>query len=91
MVHVQDLCLLVDSALCLPFIFQAFYVSNQLFSPLPSPPSLVAINKVQLLGRVGQDPVMRQVDGRNPVTIFSIATNELWRTGDAEKTDTGKR
>jgi len=43
-----------------------------------------SINRVQLLGRVGQDPVMRQVEGRNPVTIFSMATNEMWRSGDAE-------
>ncbi|CAL8242290.1 unnamed protein product [Merluccius merluccius] len=43
-----------------------------------------SINRVQLLGRVGQDPVMRQVEGRNPVTIFSMATNEMWRSGDPE-------
>ncbi|XP_077399631.1 single-stranded DNA-binding protein, mitochondrial [Vanacampus margaritifer] len=43
-----------------------------------------SINRVQLLGRVGQDPVMRQVDGRNPVTIFSLATNEMWRSGESE-------
>uniref|UniRef100_A0A3Q4AVR2 Uncharacterized protein n=1 Tax=Mola mola TaxID=94237 RepID=A0A3Q4AVR2_MOLML len=43
---------------------------------------LERINRVQLLGRVGQDPVMRQVEGRNPVTIFSLATNEMWRTGE---------
>lgn len=50
-------------------------------------PSLIlerSINRVQLLGRVGQDPVMRQVEGRNPVTIFSLATNEMWRSGDGE-------
>lgn len=45
-----------------------------------------SINKVQLLGRVGQDPVMRQVEGRNPVTIFSVATNEVWRSGEGETT-----
>ena len=50
---------------------------------------LLAINRVQLLGRVGQDPVMRQVEGRNPVTIFSVATNEMWRSGDGEMTMTG--
>lgn len=50
---------------------------------------LPAINKVQLLGRVGQDPVMRQVEGRNPVTIFSMATNEMWRSGEGEPTNTG--
>ncbi|XP_010564555.1 PREDICTED: wee1-like protein kinase 2 [Haliaeetus leucocephalus] len=48
-----------------------------------------SMNRVQLLGRVGQDPIMRQVDGRNPVTIFSLATNEMWRTGDSEATQGG--
>ncbi|KAI5094230.1 single-stranded DNA-binding protein, mitochondrial [Silurus meridionalis] len=50
---------------------------------------LEAINRVQLLGRVGQDPVMRQVEGRNPVTIFSMATNEMWRSGEGEVSQTG--
>ncbi|NWZ27612.1 SSBP protein, partial [Asarcornis scutulata] len=44
-----------------------------------------SMNRVQLLGRVGQDPIMRQVDGKNPVTIFSLATNEMWRTGENEE------
>ncbi|XP_072528836.1 single-stranded DNA-binding protein, mitochondrial [Salminus brasiliensis] len=48
-----------------------------------------SINRVQLLGRVGQDPVMRQVEGRNPVTIFSVATNEMWRSGEGEPVNTG--
>uniref|UniRef100_A0A3B3E3E6 Single-stranded DNA binding protein 1 n=1 Tax=Oryzias melastigma TaxID=30732 RepID=A0A3B3E3E6_ORYME len=48
-----------------------------------------SINRVQLLGRVGQDPVMRQVEGRNPVTIFSLATNEMWRSGEGEMSSTG--
>lgn len=48
------------------------------------------MNRVQLLGRVGQDPVMRQVDGKNPVTIFSLATNEMWRTGESEVTQGGE-
>ncbi|NXI14953.1 SSBP protein, partial [Irena cyanogastra] len=43
-----------------------------------------SMNRVQLLGRVGQDPIMRQVEGKNPVTIFSLATNEMWRSGDSE-------
>ncbi len=51
---------------------------------------LTAINRVQLLGRVGQDPVMRQVEGRNPVTIFSMATNEMWQSGEGEPTSTGE-
>ncbi|XP_051911895.1 single-stranded DNA-binding protein, mitochondrial [Hippocampus zosterae] len=48
-----------------------------------------SINRVQLLGRVGQEPVMRQVDGRNPVTIFSLATNEMWRSGEGETSSSG--
>ncbi|KAI2548201.1 SSBP1 isoform 10, partial [Pan troglodytes] len=43
-----------------------------------------SLNRVHLLGRVGQDPVLRQVEGKNPVTIFSLATNEMWRSGDSE-------
>ncbi|NXS54519.1 SSBP protein, partial [Brachypteracias leptosomus] len=49
-----------------------------------------AMNRVQLLGRVGQDPIMRQVDGKNPVTIFSLATNEMWRTGESETNQGGE-
>lgn len=49
-----------------------------------------AMNRVQLLGRVGQDPIMRQVDGKNPVTIFSLATNEMWRTGENEEAQGGE-
>lgn len=48
------------------------------------------MNRVQLLGRVGQDPIMRQVDGKNPVTIFSLATNEMWRTGENEEAQGGE-
>ncbi|XP_053321280.1 single-stranded DNA-binding protein, mitochondrial [Spea bombifrons] len=48
-----------------------------------------SLNRVQLLGRVGQDPVMRQAEGKNPVTIFSLATNELWRSGESEVFHTG--
>ncbi|XP_078059131.1 single-stranded DNA-binding protein, mitochondrial isoform X2 [Mustelus asterias] len=34
---------------------------------------------------------MRQVDGKNPVTIFSLATNEMWRSGDSDTFATGFR
>ena len=43
-----------------------------------------SMNRVQLLGRVGQDPVMRQVEGKIPITIFSMATNEMWRSGESD-------
>ncbi|XP_069484852.1 single-stranded DNA-binding protein, mitochondrial [Ambystoma mexicanum] len=48
-----------------------------------------SLNRVQLLGRVGQDPVLRQADGKNPVTIFSLATNEMWRSGEGEAFNAG--
>ena len=27
---------------------------------------------------------MRQVEGKNPVMIFSLATNEMWQSGENE-------
>ncbi|XP_059541989.1 single-stranded DNA-binding protein, mitochondrial-like [Myotis daubentonii] len=42
------------------------------------------LNHVQLLGRVDQDPVMRHVEGKQQVTLFSPATNEMWKSGDNE-------
>ncbi|TKC50388.1 hypothetical protein EI555_014301, partial [Monodon monoceros] len=57
------------------YVFQGLVLSTHCLS---------ALNRVQLLGRVGQDPVMRQVEGKNPVTIFSLATNEMWRSGENE-------
>ena len=38
-----------------------------------------AVNKVTLLGRLGQDPVLRGTE-RTPVVTFSIATNESWKS-----------
>ena len=37
------------------------------------------MNKVTLLGRVGQDPVLRGNE-RTPVATFSIATSESWKS-----------
>ncbi|XP_032805157.1 single-stranded DNA-binding protein, mitochondrial [Petromyzon marinus] len=49
-----------------------------------------SLNRVQLLGRVGQDSMVRQAEGRFPVTIFSMATNEVWKGQEvASNTDTG--
>uniref|UniRef100_A0A8D0GGL8 Single-stranded DNA-binding protein n=1 Tax=Sphenodon punctatus TaxID=8508 RepID=A0A8D0GGL8_SPHPU len=47
-----------------------------------------SLNRIQLLVRVGQDPVIRQAEGKNPVTIFSLATNEMWRSGESESIQT---
>ena len=38
-----------------------------------------AVNKVTLLGRLGQDPVLRGNE-RTPVVTFSIATKESWKS-----------
>lgn len=37
------------------------------------------VNKVILLGRLGQDPVVRYTAGGAAVTSFSVATSEGWR------------
>ncbi|NWS86024.1 SSBP protein, partial [Toxostoma redivivum] len=42
------------------------------------------MNHVQLLGRVGQDHIMRQVEGKNPIIIFSLEINEMRWTGYSE-------
>lgn len=36
------------------------------------------VNKAILLGRLGQDPELRQTQGGTSVTTFSIATSEKW-------------
>ena len=49
------------------------------------------LNKVMLIGRLGQDPELKNHDGANSVCNFSIATNENWndkKTGErVEKTE----
>jgi len=42
-------------------------------------PGEKSVNKVTLLGRLGQDPVLRGTE-RTPVVTFSIATNESWKS-----------
>ena len=43
------------------------------------------LNKVLLIGRLGQDPEMRTTQNGQSVATFSIATNESWRTKDGEQ------
>ncbi|WP_445386097.1 single-stranded DNA-binding protein [Robiginitalea sp. IMCC44478] len=46
-------------------------------------------NKVQLIGNLGQDPEVLNLDGGNKMAKFSIATNETYRNAKGEKvTDT---
>lgn len=42
-------------------------------------------NTVILIGRVGQDPETKHVDGGNQVTNLSIATSETWKDQSGEK------
>jgi single-strand DNA-binding protein len=46
-------------------------------------------NKVQLIGNLGQDPEVMNLEGGNKMAKFSIATNETYRNAKGEKvTDT---
>lgn len=43
------------------------------------------VNLVILLGRVGQDPEMKTLQGGSTVTRFSIATSEVWVDKSGQK------
>ena len=46
-------------------------------------------NKVQLIGNLGQDPEVVELDNGNKLAKFSIATNETYKNAKGEKvTDT---
>ncbi|MBI4945764.1 MAG: single-stranded DNA-binding protein [Bacteroidetes bacterium] len=46
-------------------------------------------NKVQLIGNLGQNPEVKELDGGKKVAKFSLATNESYRNKAGEKvTDT---
>ncbi|QBA63154.1 single-stranded DNA-binding protein [Muriicola soli] len=46
-------------------------------------------NKVQLIGNLGQDPEIVNLDGGSKLAKFSIATNETYKSSNGEKvTDT---
>lgn len=42
-------------------------------------------NKVQLIGNLGQDPEVVNLDSGNKVAKFSIATNETYKNSKVEK------
>ena len=44
-------------------------------------------NSVQLVGNVGQDPEIRNLEGGKKVANFSIATNESYKNEKGEKVD----
>jgi single-strand DNA-binding protein len=43
------------------------------------------VNKAIILGRVGQNPEVKQTPGGATVTNFSVATNEKWTDKSGEK------
>ena len=45
----------------------------------------MTMNKVLVIGNVGNDPEMRYTPNGNPVTSFSVATNRRYTTSDGEQ------
>ena len=46
---------------------------------------MAGVNKVILLGRVGQDPEMRYTENGTAIANFSVATSEQWKNKDGKK------
>ena len=44
-------------------------------------------NKVQLIGHVGQDPEIKNLEGEKKLAAFSIATNESYTNDKGEKVE----
>ena len=44
-----------------------------------------SVNKVILLGRLGQDPELKYTPSGAAVTNFSLATNEIWKDNEGNK------
>ncbi len=49
---------------------------------------MASLNKVMLIGNVGQDPELRYTPDGNPVANFSIAVNRRRKIGDEYKDET---
>ncbi|MCJ7715468.1 MAG: single-stranded DNA-binding protein [Anaerolineales bacterium] len=43
------------------------------------------LNKVMLIGRLGQEPEMRYTPSGRPLTKFQLAVNRTWKSADGEK------
>ena len=43
------------------------------------------LNKVMIIGNLGQDPEMRYTPSGKPLTKFRVATNRSWTSADGEK------
>lgn len=45
----------------------------------------MSVNRVILVGRLGQDPDLKYTPGGQPVANFSLATGEKWTDNDGQK------
>ena len=45
---------------------------------------MVGLNRVQLIGRLGRDPELKNVPGGKKVCVFSLAVNRHWKNKDGE-------
>ncbi len=47
----------------------------------------MSVNKVILVGNVGKDPVIRNINDNTPVATFTLATNEIYKdkSGNTQK------
>jgi single-strand DNA-binding protein len=50
-----------------------------------------SINRVELLGRIGNRPTLRHTPNGMPVTQFSLYTNQLWRNASGELCEAAER
>src|SRR3712207_2750985 len=50
-----------------------------------------SINRVELLGRTGNQPTLRHTPSGTPVTQFSLYTNQLWRNARGVLGKAGER
>jgi single-strand DNA-binding protein len=46
---------------------------------------MVSLNKVMVIGNVGNDPEMRFIANGNPVTSFRVAANRFYTTPEGER------
>ncbi len=50
-----------------------------------------SINRVELLGRTGNRPTLKQTPNGTPLTQFSLYTNQLWRNSTGELCEAAER
>ncbi len=46
---------------------------------------MVSLNKIMIIGNIGNEPEMRFTPNGNPVTSFRVATNRVYTTADGER------